>query len=167
MDYLYASILFLLNTLGAFLVVLGLPGTWFMVLSSVLVSWISGRWIISVPTLIALASLAFLGEVVELLAGAAGSRKAGGSRRGTAGALLGGIAGGIAGTFVLPVVGSIIGACLGAFLGAIAGELSIGKKMDLALNVGWSALWGRFLGTLGKLAAAVLIWIVATVASFF
>ncbi len=167
MDYLYAAILFCLNALGLFLVAVGLPGNWLMVLASAGVSWLTGLRLISLPTLIALALLALAGEVVELVAGAAGSRKAGGTWRGSAGALAVGLVGGILGTFLLPLppLGSILGACAGAFVGALLGELSAGKRMEAAVDVGRGAFIGRLLGTIYKLAIGVLILIVATVAS--
>ncbi len=166
MIYLYGSILILLNTLGLFLVVIGLPGTWFMVLASGLISWLSGLEFISTPALIAMALLALLGEILEFIMGAAGSRKAGGSRRAAALALFLGITGGIAGTAMFPVIGSILGACIGAFAGALLGEVSAGKKMDIAVEVGRGAFIGRLLGTIYKLTLGVVIWIIATVAVF-
>jgi uncharacterized protein YqgC (DUF456 family) len=167
--YLYAAILLVLNTLGLFLIVLGLPGTWFMVLATALFAWLGQKeGMISVPTLVVLAGLALAGEVVEFAAGAAGSRGAGGSWRGSAGALGGGIAGGILGTFLIPipVLGSILGACLGAFAGALLGEMSGGKRLEPAIRVGRGAFVGRLLGTVYKLAAGGVIWMVAAVASF-
>ncbi len=166
MDSIYALILLPLNTLGLFLVLVGLPGTWFMVLSSAAISWLTGNRLLSVSTLAVLAGLALAGEVAELVAGAAGSRKAGGTWRGSAGALAVGLAGGIVGTLLFPVVGSILGACLGAFLGALGGELSGGREMESAVRVGKSAFVGRLLGTVIKLVLGVAIWITATLASF-
>src|SRR5262245_20145266 len=166
--YLYAGLLLLLNTLGLVLVVVGLPGTWFMVLSTAVVAWLrAGEEMISPWTVGALAALALLGELLELVAGAAGSKRAGGTWRGSTGALAGGVVGGIVGTFAIPipVIGSILGACLGAFGGAIAGELSGGKRLTPAVEVGRGAFVGRLLGSLWKLAVGVVIWAVALVAS--
>jgi uncharacterized protein YqgC (DUF456 family) len=168
MEYVYAGILVLLNTLGLFLVVVGFPGTWFMVLASALISWLSGGELISTPTLVVLVVLALLGELLEFIMGAAGSRKAGGTRRGAVLSVVLSIIGGIVGTFAIPVpvIGSILGACIGAFLGALTGDLAAGRKMESAIEVGRGAFVGRLLGTLYKLILGVAMWIVATVASF-
>jgi uncharacterized protein len=165
MVYLYALILFCLNALALSLVLVGLPGIWLMVIFSWGVSYLSGTSMISTTTLIVLAGLALASEVVELVAGSAGSKKAGGTWRGSAGALGGGLVGGIVGSFIIPVVGSILGACIGAFLGALGGELSGGKQLEAAIDVGRGAFIGRLLGTIYKLAFGVVILIVATVAS--
>lgn len=167
MVYLYALVLFCLNALALALVVVGLPGNWLMIVFSWGISYLSGTGMISTTTLIVLAALALAAEVVELVAGAAGSRKAGGTWRGSMGALGGGLVGGILGTFLIPIaiVGSVLGACIGAFVGALSGELSGGKHIDAAMDVGRGAFIGRLLGTIYKLAFGLLIWIVATVAS--
>jgi hypothetical protein len=165
MDILLAILLVVLNTLGILLVLVGLPGTWFILLATAGVSAISGRDMASVPTIAVLAALALAGEVLEFAAGAAGSRKAGGSWRATVGAIILGLVGGIVGSFVLPVIGSLLGACMGAFAGALLGELSAGKDLEPAINVGANAFVGRFLGTVLKLGVAVAMWAIATVAS--
>jgi uncharacterized protein YqgC (DUF456 family) len=172
MAWLYAAILLLIDTLGFFLVVLGFPGTWLMVIAAAGVSWLSGRSgppLISNVVLWVLVGLALLGEVAELAAGAAGSRRAGGSWRGSAGALLLGMVGGIVGTFAIPVpvIGSILGACAGAFAGALAGELWGGRSVKDALTIGRGAFNSRFIGTILKVAIGAVIWLVATAASFF
>ena len=169
MTYLWASVLLALNTLFLFLVVLGLPGNWLMVLASTGISWLAG-WSISMPVLGVLAGLAFAGEVAELAAGAAGSKRAGGTWRGTTGALGAGLVGGILGTFLIPIpipgAGSLLGACAGAFAGAVVGEMSGGRDAEKAIAVGRSAFVGRLLGTILKLAFGAAIWLLAAVASF-
>ena len=167
MVYLYALILFCLNALALALVAVGLPGNWLMVAFSAGITWLTGTEMISLPTLIVLAALALAAEIVELVAGAAGSKKAGGTWRGSVGALGGGLVGGILGIFIPlpPPFGPILGACIGAFLGATGGELSGGKQVEAALDVGRGAFIGRLLGTIYKLAFGVVILIVATVAS--
>jgi len=171
MAWLYAAILLLVDTLGFFLVVLGLPGTWLMVIAAAGMSWISrqsGPPLISNVVLWVLAGLALLGEVAELAAGAAGSRRAGGSWRGSVGALFLGMVGGIVGTFAIPVpvVGSVLGACAGAFAGALAGELWGGRSVEDAVTIGRGAFTSRLVGTVLKVAIGAVIWAVATAASF-
>lgn len=169
MVYVWAAVLTLVNAGWLFLVVLGLPGTWLMVLSAALFAWAYwetaiGRW-----TLLTLVGLAVIGEVLEFVAGVAGSQRAGGTRRGAIGALAGGLIGGVVGTGAIPIplIGSLLGACAGAFAGAMILELSGGRDANESFRSGVGAGVGRFFGTLGKFAAGVAIWIVATVAAFW
>jgi len=170
MLYLWATLLVLTNAVWLFLVLLGLPGNWLMVASTAFVAWLFwdqgmfSRW-----TLLALVGIAVLGELLEFVAGAVGTKQAGGSRSGAFGALLGGVIGAIAGTFVipLPVFGSLMGACGGAFCGALAMELAGGRDLEPAVRSGMGAGIGRFFGTVAKLAVGIVIWLVAAVAAFW
>lgn len=164
---LYALLLLVINAVWLFLVILGLPGTWLMVLTTALLAWWQGG-MFSVYTLIALVVLALIGEIVEFFAGVAGTRQAGGSRGSAVGALVGGLVGGIVGTGAIPIplVGSLIGACAGAAIGAFAVEFTGGRSMDEAVRSGVGAGKGRFLGTVGKLAIGGVIWLTAAVAAF-
>ncbi len=176
MLYVYATALVVVNAFFLFLVVLGLPGTWLMVVAAGLLGW--WQWdpgaslseqIFHPLTLLTAAALALLGEIFEFFLGMAGSKKAGGSRRGAVWALVGGIAGGVVGTFLIPVplVGSLIGACAGAFLGAATGETSAGVPLSRSLESGKGAAVGRFTGTVAKLIVAVVIWVEIAVAAFW
>jgi uncharacterized protein YqgC (DUF456 family) len=170
MMYLWATILVIVNAVWLFLNLFGLPGNWLMLGSTVLVAWLYwdrgmiGRW-----TLLILLALATAGEVLEFVAGAVGTRKAGGSRSGAFGALLGGLIGAATGTFVIPVpvLGSLIGASAGAFCGALALELAGGSELEPAVRSGVGAGVGRFFGTMVKLVVGVGIWVVAAVAAFW
>lgn len=177
MTYLCAALLAALNALWLVLVVLGLPGTWLMVLSTLLVAWWrwgvetagTGRPMFGVPVLVAICALALVGEAVELLAGVFGSKAAGGSRRGALGALCGAVVGGVLGTFVIPipVLGSLLGTCGGAAIGAWGLEFSGGRSSRASLKAGLGAGVGRLVGTLAKLAAGVAIWVTVTIAAFW
>ena len=101
---------------------LGLPGNWMIAAVTILYAWMDPgtgnlRWGI----VAAVVFLALLAEIVEFAAGAAGVKKAGGSRRGAVLALLGSVVGAMTGLSVFnPVFGSIIAALfagLGAFVG--------------------------------------------------
>jgi uncharacterized protein YqgC (DUF456 family) len=139
---------------------LGFPGNWGLVGLALLLVWLfpSTAWVgMEVPALVGVISLAAVGEVVEFFAGAAGVNQLGGSKRGTALAVVGSIVGAVAGMFVgipVPIIGSLIGAVvfggLGAFGGAVVGERWAGKEWDLSIRIGWGALWGKLLGTLLK-----------------
>jgi len=139
---------------------LGLPGNWGLVaVAAALAYFVNDAVHIDIhsPTVAAILALAVLGEVVEFVAGAAGVKQLGGSRRGGALAILGSVIGTIAGLFIgvpVPVIGSLIAALLfggaGAFGGAVVGERWSGKDWDVCIRIGWGALWGKLLGTVLK-----------------
>jgi len=171
MAYLWAIALIALNTVWLGLVLLGLPGIWLMVASAAVVAWWQhggGAPMFGVATLATIVALAVVGEILEFAAGAAGSRGAGGTRRGTVGALMGGLVGAVAGTILLPMpfLGSLIGASVGAALGALGLELTGGKAMRDSVRTGLGAGAGRLLGTVLKLMVAVAAWVVLAVAAF-
>ena len=168
MVYLYASILTLLNLCWLALVLIGLPGTWLMLATTALLAWWQGD-MFSLWTLGIVLVLAIIGEVLEFFAGVVGTKRAGGSRWGAAGAIVGCIIGGIVATFLIPipVLGTLIGACGGAALGAWLMELASGKEMRLAVRSGIGGVIGRLLGTLAKLGIGSLIWLILAVAAFW
>jgi uncharacterized protein YqgC (DUF456 family) len=171
MNYLLATLLIALNAFWLFLVVLGLPGTWLMVGGTLLVAWwrhgAAGAPMFSNSVLVLICVLAVLGELLEFLAGAVGSKVVGGSKRGALGALIGAVVGGIGGTFLLPVLGSLVGTGVGAALGAWAFELHSGRAMRVALRSGAGAGVGRLTGITIKLVVGVLIWAIVAVAAFW
>jgi len=171
-----AILLVLLNAVWLVLVVLGLPGTWLMVITTALVAW--WQWpaagsgnppMIGLGVLAAIVLLAVLAEILELVAGMLGTQATGGTRRGAIGALVGGLVGALAGTFLIPVplLGSLIGACLGAGVGSWGLELSGGREHGAALKASVGAGVGRLFGTVAKLATGVLIWLIVAVAAFW
>ncbi len=215
---LVAALFALLGVGCLILVAVGLPGTWIL-LALALVVELSDRAYAQSPEpqtfgwwlLIACLALALFGELLEFLAGAAGTKVGGGSRRGMVGAIVGGILGAILLTPVIPVplVGTLVGALIGTFCGALVAErtrpdrrrpspvapvpapvgasgaevVAVGDAADPALpaapepgrDLGWGpdlkaalgATTGRLLGTIGKLAVGVAIWIALSVAAFW
>jgi uncharacterized protein len=162
-DWLYYILLLLLLVTGLFINILGLPGLWLMVGAAgiyvLITDWQYAGW----SMLVALLVLALLAELVEFVAGAAGSKAAGGSKRGMVGAIIGGIIGGIAGTPWLPIIGTIIGACIGSFIGAFVIELLIGRGTGLSTRIGWGAAKGRLYGIVAKSAFGLAMLILAAV----
>jgi uncharacterized protein YqgC (DUF456 family) len=146
-----------------------LPGMWLMVLvTAVLKWWQPGYVLVSWTVLGVAAGLAALGEVVEFVLGAAGSRRAGGSTRAAALAILGSLIGGIMGTALpVPIVGTLIGACLGAFAGSLIGDLWAGRPLFPSFEAGWGAAMGRFWGTMTKLAVGAVMVVILALAAFF
>ena len=160
LDWLYYLLLFALLITGLVVNILGLPGLWLMLAAAGAYAWVTLGSYMSWGTLIALLGLAILAEIAEFVAGAAGSKAAGGSKRGMAGAIVGGLVGGIVGSPLLPVLGTIAGACLGAFVGAFVVELSIGRTTQHSVQIGFGAAKGRFWGIVIKSAFGILMLII-------
>lgn len=162
LDWLYYVLLVLVLLAGLFINIVGLPGLWVMLAAAGIYAWITGGDYMSWWTLAILLALALLAELAEFVAGAAGSKAAGGSKRGMAGAIIGGLVGGILGTPIpVPVVATIIGACLGAFIGAFIVEYSIGRTTDESFKIGFGAFKGRLIGIIVKSAFGVIMLFVA------
>src|SRR5437773_2717739 len=129
-DILYYILLIVLLLFGLFINVLTLPGLWLMAAVYGVYGWLTwDRHYVGWPSLIAMAVLATIAEVVELTAGSAGAKKAGASKRAMIGAVVGGMIGAVFLTALIPipVVGTIIGVCLGAALGAGTVELMVAR----------------------------------------
>lgn len=149
-----------------------IPGSnWLMIVLCVLYVWRgpdAGPLALGWGIVAVLVVLAALGELVEFLAGALGTKRAGGSRRAAVLAMVGSIVGGLVGMFIaipIPVVGPLLGAILfagaGALGGALLGERWKGREWTKTWEVGKAAFWGRLLGTVGKvLAGSVMIVVV-------
>jgi uncharacterized protein YqgC (DUF456 family) len=171
---LFFALLLILVLLACWpLTLLGLPGNWLMAASTAVYAWlvpVQTKAALGWRTVVALLVLAALGEAVELLAGALGVAKAGGSRRGALLALAGSLLGGIVGIFVgvpIPLIGSLVAAVLfaglGAAAGAVLGETWAGRDADASWRIAKLAFWGRLAGTLGKITfgAAMIAVVVA------
>ncbi len=166
MLYAYAAIMALLNVAWLFCTLAGLPGNWLMIGMALLLMWISGGEAFNWWTIVAVVGVAAVGEVIELIAGASGSRKSGGTHWGAIGALGGGIVGAIVGTGFFPLVGTVIGAVAGAFAGAAALEMASGRPHAEALRSGRGAAVGHFVGTMTKFALGCVVWLVLTIGAF-
>lgn len=170
MIVLFAAVLALVNLLGLLLTALGLPGNWLMVLCTALVAWLQqDAGMFSPWTLLTILGLAIVGEVLEFLSGLVGSKRAGGTWRGSTGAILGGILGALLGTALIPLpgLGTLLGACLGAFLGAVTLELAAGRALRFSVRAGRGAALGYGFGVLAKLGVGTAIWLTATTAAFW
>jgi len=146
--------------LSLVLIVLGLPGLWIMVASAVTYNLVVPGDPIGWVSLIVVAILALLAELLEFSLTGKYARKYGGSRRAGWGAIFGGIVGAIVGVPV-PIIGSVIGAFVGSFLG---GRLADKKKRSSAgdaTRVAKGALIGRAVSTGLKIGIGFMIgvWI--------
>jgi uncharacterized protein YqgC (DUF456 family) len=162
--------LMVVNAVGVVLTALQLPGPWLMVLATAVVAWwqwsgpagpLIGWWALG-----GLLALAVVGEVVEFVGGAAGSSKVGGSKRAAVLGIIGAIVGAVVGSVVIPILfgGTLVGAGLGAGAGSLIGQRWSGGGWGQSLEVGKGAAIGRVLGSVGKLAVAVVMWFVVLVA---
>jgi uncharacterized protein YqgC (DUF456 family) len=159
---------------GIVMTTVGLPGNWVIVLAAALYAVVvdgDSRLALSWYGVGTVVLLAIVGELAELLAGALGVARAGGSRRAMALGLIGSVLGGIGGMIIglpIPLIGSLIagvlGACLGAFAGAVLGERWRGRDLDQSLPVAQAAFWGRMLGTVSKLTVSLMMALVLLVA---
>lgn len=169
MEYVWPILLIAVNLVWLASIVAGLPGTWLMVGSAVLLQW--GRHVpyFSTGTLVAAGVLAGLGELFEFVTGVVGAKRAGGTRYGAMGAMLGGVAGALLGTFAIPIplIGTLIGACLGAAGGTVLLEVGAGRPTDASIRAGVGAGVGRFVGTVIKVVIGAVIWVVLAVAVFW
>jgi uncharacterized protein len=151
---------------GLFINILGLPGLWLIVVAVVAYAWATGFEYIGWWTIGIVVVLGLLAELVEFFAGAAGSAKAGGSKRGMAGAIIGGIVGGIVGTPIVPILGTIVGSIIGCALGAYLIETSIGKGHTESVSISIGAAKGRAVGLIAKSAFGIAMGLVVAFAGF-
>ncbi|MFO0871206.1 MAG: DUF456 domain-containing protein [Pirellulales bacterium] len=167
MDVVWCVVLILVALLAWLATWAGLPGNWVIVVaiaSYLLLGPDTGRLALGWPTLTLAIVLALLGEILELVAGALGVAKAGGSRRSSVLALLGSLVGALVGLVVgvpVPLIGSLLAAVLfgglGALAGAALGESWKGRSFDESLEVGKAAFVGRVLGTGAKILCGSLM----------
>ena len=169
MDYIWPILLILLNAAWLASIVAGLPGTWLMIGSAVLLQWWRHTPYFSTGTLVAVVVLAGLAEVFEFATGMVGAKRAGGTRQGAIGALAGGVVGALLATFLIPIplIGILTGTCLGAAGGTILVETWAGMPPEASVRAGIGAGAGRFFGTVAKLLIGVIIWIAIAIAALW
>ena len=159
-----AMLLLIAALAGSLLLVpIGLPGLWLMLWSAI-VYWIAiPAGGIGLFTIIGASVLVVVAEVLEFTIAGSYTRKYGGSRRASWGAILGGVVGALFGVPV-PIIGSIIGAMLGAFVGAFVGELTVSRAdRGDPTKVAMGALFGRAIAAAVKcgIGIVVAVWIVS------
>ena len=157
---MYLLILAAVIILSLILIVLGLPGLWIMVASAVVYNLVVPGDPIGWFTLVAVAVLALVAELLEFAMTGRYARKYGGSRRAGWGAIIGSIVGAMVG-FPVPIVGPVIGAFVGSFLGALIAEFTGGSSAGDATRVAKGALIGRVISTVLKIGIGftIGIWI--------
>jgi uncharacterized protein YqgC (DUF456 family) len=172
--------LLLVNAVGVVLVLFQMPGTWLILGATGVAGWIlREQQVLGWWTLGILLGLAVVGEIVETLSGAVGSRRSGGSRRGALLSIVTGIVGAtvgasLAGSLTLGIAWAVpvwllivlAGGAVGAALGALGGDRLAGRSWPDATRAGVGAAVGRLGGTAGKVVVAALMWLVVLVAIF-
>lgn len=169
MIYVAASIVTVAALLGVLMTAITLPGIW-MMLAVALGCQLWQPGLFSWWTLGAVLALALLSELVELVASAAGSKRAGGTRAGAWGSIAGSIIGLVLGTFFIPIpiIGSLIGAVVGAGVGALVVERGISERSwGESVRSGGGAAAGRLLSAFIKTAFAIVIAITLVVDAFW
>ena len=166
--WLWYALLLVAVLAGLFINIMGLPGLWLIVLAAMLYAWGFGFALIGTWTLLVVFALAVVAEIIEFVAGAAGSKSAGGSKRGMAGAIAGGLVGGIVGSVMIPVpiVGTIVGSVAGTFVGAYVVELGVGRSHGDSLYISAGAAKGRIWGMIWKSTFGVMMGVVIAVMAF-
>jgi hypothetical protein len=175
--YLVAGVFCLLGALCVASIIFSLPGTWIMLGMALIIEVCDGLYLSAEKPqtfgwrLLGIgAGLGALGELIEFVAGAAGAKRGGATRRGVIGALIGGVLGAIllTGLLPIPLIGSLVGAVIGTFMGAVVGEISgqQPKTVSGSLKPAIGATLGRLAGTMAKLAIAIAVWIALSAAAF-
>jgi uncharacterized protein YqgC (DUF456 family) len=168
-DWLYYILLLVILLFGLFINILTLPGLWVMAGAYGIYAWATwSRHDVGWPSLVTLLVLATIAEVIELVAGGAGAKKAGATKRAMIAAIIGGILGAAFLTVMIPIpiIGTIIGVCMGAALGAGIVELMIRRDLHQAITVGEGAFKGRFMGLVSKLAIGAVMLVIAMICGF-
>jgi uncharacterized protein YqgC (DUF456 family) len=172
MIYVWSFILILLNGCWLLTVPFMMPGNWLMLASTYLLAW--WKWNADPrpfgwPILITITILALIGELIELVAGAGGAKKAGSGWLGALAAIGGGVMGALAGTVIIPIpiLGTILGACFGAGIATWIVERITGKKQNESVRSGVGAGTGVLIGTVSKFCIGCLIWLLIAVAAFW
>lgn len=149
-----------LMVVSLFLIPLGLPGAWIMV-GILAVGAIYGA--VGLSTLITVAVIATIGEIIEFFVVKRFTAQYGGSRAAFWGAIIGGIVGVMVGLPV-PIIGSIFAGFIGSFLGAALVTAVETRKWDQAGRVGWGVLIGRMLSAIVKTFAGIVILVLGAFA---
>jgi uncharacterized protein YqgC (DUF456 family) len=113
-----------------------------------LAAWLDHFERVSAFTLTILAVLLVIGLALDFIAGSVGAKRVGASPKAVLGAALGSVVGIF---FGLP------GLILGPFVGAVIGELGARRGLEQAAASGFATWVGLLLGTIAKLALALMM----------
>ena len=148
---------------GLALLIVGLPGLWVIVVSSGVFAIATDGGAVPWAVVIVYVALAAGSEIFDVMVGAWGAKKYGGSKWAMAGAIIGGVGGAILLAGIPPVIGSIIGAFGGAFAGAFGLEYAINRDFRQARSSGTGAFLGRVAAVVVKAGLAVAMMVTSFV----
>lgn len=157
MNILVLTIYLLFSFAGLFLVFIGLPGNFFILLLSTLLAWYYKFEIIKLNILIILLVLALAGELLEFVLGIIGSKRKKSSNQAIVGSIICSIIGAIVFAPLFFGFGAVVGAFAGAFFGAFIVEYIKNKNISVAYQSGLGAFLGRLGGTLVKSVIGVIM----------
>ncbi len=140
---------------GIMLTIVGIGGTFLIVIGALLYNLITWSMTISSNTLLWITGLAVIGELLEWIITLVGMKTAGVSRHALIGTIVGAVIGGIA-LSIVPIIGTIIGIVLGAVLGAFIMEVYHTHNTQKAWKAAKAALLGRALVSLAKFVLAIV-----------
>ena len=132
-----------------------LPGNWLIIVSLIILAFISPSFTPGILWWIGVIGLALLGEVLEWVGQYIGGKKYGLSSKGNLVAIIFGIIGSIIGAPFFLGLGALIGGLMGAYLGGLLWELMNGKSLTNAQRAALGAVFGRLLGLFAKLSAGM------------
>jgi uncharacterized protein len=166
--WIYYLLLLILLVLGWLMTVATLPGLWVMVVATIAYGALTGWIYFGVKTVLVLTAIGVVAELVEMLAGGAGAKRAGASKRGMLGAVVGGLLGAVFLSILIPIfpIGTIIGACAGSMLGASLVEIALGQELSRSMRIGIGAAKGRLIGIMSKLVFGLIIFVIAAWEAF-
>ncbi len=156
MEYILPSAFLLLLALILLLNLLTLPANWIMV--ALVFIWRFANphpGAMDVVYLVSVVGLAVLGEVIEFVAQAWGTKKYGSTNSGMFGGIVGAIAGAILCAPFLFGLGALFGALIGAWIGCYLVERLRGRSAAEAWQAAKGAMVGRFLGIVIKCGIGV------------
>ena len=148
--------------LGLLMIPFGFPGTLVLFAAALCYHLLVPAGGIGLVTVVGVGALMVIAEGLEWVLTGRFTRRYGGSRRASWGAIIGGMIGAFVGVPV-PIVGSIVGAFAGAFIGAFVAEWSAGSGHGAAARVAWGAFLGRVTAAATKIAIGLVmaVWMVA------
>ena len=137
------------------LLVFGLPGVWVMIGLAAVWDQACSVGIFTWQTYAVMIGLGIAAEAIEFLAGHFGTKKFGGSGKGSLGGMVGAIVGAILCAPLFFGLGALLGALGGAFAGCLAVELLRGTPKAQAARAAWGTTLGRFGGFVAKVGIAL------------
>lgn len=155
MAYIVCVLLVILMVVSPLLLVFGLPGTWVILVLAVIWDFVSTSSSFTATSFGVLGALALLGEGIEFFAAHYGTKKFGGSGKGSVGGMVGAIIGAILCAPLFFGLGALLGALGGAFAGCFAVETLRGVAAGPAAKAAWGTALGRFGGFIAKFGVAI------------